>query len=255
MRIEKHDISFNVSGDYSEEWFGGGERSPWSYWESYTFHILDHYKGGTYIDIGAWIGPTVLYSANLYDRVIAVEPDVIALLRLEENLNANNFSNISIVKKGLSDNNGKSVFGGNGPLGNSESTLLINDKEDFFSYEGRHTNIWTEHDTVQIDTITIDTLIKEYDIDVNDINLIKLDVEGGEKIIIPHIKEFLNIHKPTFYVSLHYCYLRDEEAVEIVNTLFEIYDKCFIVSNNGIFKQVNKKEVLSSKSENLVFEK
>ena len=108
---------------------------------------------------------------------------------------------------------------------------------------------------VLIDTITIDTLIKEYDIDVNDINLIKLDVEGGEKIIIPHIKEFLNIHKPTFYISLHYCYLRDEEVVEIVNTLFEIYDKCFIVSNDGIFKQVNKKEVLSSKSENLVFEK
>jgi len=251
MKIEKNNISFNIH-PHSKEWFCQYYNNNW---EAETFHILDHYKGGTYIDIGAWTGPTVLYSANLYDRVIAIEPDPIALSILEENLNANNFSNVTVVKKGLSDNNGKSFFGGNGPLGNSESTLLINDKEDYFSYEGRHTNYWTEHDTVQIDTLTIDTLIKEYDIDVNNIKLIKLDVEGSEKIIIPHLKEFLNMHKPTFYVSLHYCYLRDDDVVELVNTLFEIYDKCFLFDIHGNIKQTNKEEVLSHRLEMLVFEK
>jgi tRNA/tmRNA/rRNA uracil-C5-methylase (TrmA/RlmC/RlmD family) len=85
-------VFFNIKGKFSEEWFSN---DTINLWEQDTFHILEYYKDlekDIYIDIGAWIGPTVLYSANIYNRVIAIEPDPIAIERLEENIKVNNFT-------------------------------------------------------------------------------------------------------------------------------------------------------------------
>ena len=42
-------------------------------WEPDTFNILDHYLkcNMVYMDVGAWIGPTVCYAAKKADLVIA----------------------------------------------------------------------------------------------------------------------------------------------------------------------------------------
>jgi FkbM family methyltransferase len=60
-------------------------------WEPDTFHALASFvpRGGLHIDIGAWIGPTVLFAANIAGRVIAVEPDVVARSMLLKNLELN----------------------------------------------------------------------------------------------------------------------------------------------------------------------
>jgi len=71
--------------------------------------------------------------------VIAIEPDPVALQRLKKNISANSFTNITLIEKALSSENTITQFGGNGKLGNSESTLLISNKEDYLSYQGRHT--------------------------------------------------------------------------------------------------------------------
>ena len=112
MNIKKNNCSFNIKGSYSEEWFSNNKLDTW---EPDTFHILEHYKtnkNSVYIDIGAWIGPTVLYSANIYNKVIAIEPDKIAIERLEQNMSCNNFNNITLIQKALSNINGRSKFGG-----------------------------------------------------------------------------------------------------------------------------------------------
>lgn len=85
MLITKNNISFNIKGSYSEKWFS---HNTFQLWEQNTFHILDYYQkqNGTYIDIGSWIGPTVMYASQLFDRVIAIEPDKLAYKRLVENL-------------------------------------------------------------------------------------------------------------------------------------------------------------------------
>ena len=65
MLIIKNNKSFNVKGSYSEKWFS---HNTFQQWEPNTFKILDYYQNlnGTYIDIGAWIGPTVMYASQLF---------------------------------------------------------------------------------------------------------------------------------------------------------------------------------------------
>ena len=132
MQIVKNNRSFLISRNetYSMYWFGNNKLD---HWEQDTFHIFEHYKNhkGIYIDIGAWIGPTTLYCANIFEKVIAIEPDPVALSRLKKNMSVNTFNNIILIEKGLSFENGISEFGGNGELGNSESTLLIANKKEF----------------------------------------------------------------------------------------------------------------------------
>ncbi len=43
-----------------------------------------------------------------------------------------------------------------------------------------------------IKTITLDNIIKTYNIDYNEISLIKVDIEGGEENIL---SELINIHE------------------------------------------------------------
>jgi len=254
MKIVKNKCSFLISKEeeYSMKWFSNNTLDKW---EPDTFHIFEYYKNnkGIYIDIGAWIGPTVLYCANIYKKVIAIEPDPVALSRLKKNISANNFNNIVLIEKGLSSENGITQFGGNGSLGNSESTLLIANKEEYLSYEGRHTR-HNHNEIVEIETITIEKLIEQQNIDAQNISLIKMDIEGGEKIVVPSLVNFLNTYKPVFYISLHRCFLKESDINEIIDILFNIYDKCYYFSENGEKKLIDKKFIQTKKLTSLVFE-
>lgn len=255
MLVTRNNHKFYISNDdeFSKKWFSTRYES----WEKDTFHILEHYKNhkeGIYIDIGAWIGPTVLYSANIYKKVVAIEPDPVALLRLKQNINANTFDNITLVEKGLSSKNGVSEFGGNGALGNSESTLLIANKEDYLSYDGRHTQRHKHDEIVTIETITIEHLINEVNINPEHISLIKMDIEGGEKIVVPSLVDFLRKYKPVFYISLHRCFLRNSEITEIIDILFGIYDKCYYFNSIGGKQIIDKVFIDNKKVCSLVFE-
>ena len=116
MEITKNNLSFTVTGSFSEKWFSNKQ---FHNWEKNTFHILDHYADSNlnYIDVGAWIGPTVLYAAQRFNKVVAIEPDRLAFHRLVENLSVNNFKNIIPVNKCLSYNDYFTAFGGNGKWG------------------------------------------------------------------------------------------------------------------------------------------
>jgi len=225
-------------------------------WERDSFHIFNHYKNnkGIYLDIGAWIGPTVLYCAGIYKKVIAIEPDPVSIGELKKNISANTFNNIVLIEKGLSSENGVTKFGGNGKLGNSESTLLIADKEDYLSYNGRHTEIHNHNEIVEIETITIENLIEEQNIDPQHISLIKMDIEGGEKIVVPALVNFLNKYKPVFYISLHRCFLRELEIDQLLDILFNIYDKCYYFSNSGKKILIDKRFIQKKSLCGLVFE-
>lgn len=255
MKILKNNYSFLISEDepYSMNWFSNNKLDNW---EKETFHIFEHYKNhkGIYIDIGAWIGPTVLYCANIYKKVIAIEPDPVALSRLKKNISVNNFNNIILIEKGLFSENGTTQFGGNGKLGNSESTILIANKEEYFSYEGRHTKNLSHDEIIEIKTITIERLIEQQNIDPKNISLIKMDIEGGEKIVVPSLINFLNKYKPIFYISLHRCFLKETDINLIINILFNIYDKCYSFNGDGVKIIVNKNIIKSKNLTSLVFE-
>jgi len=255
MNIIKNGHSFYVNGAYSINWFSNNKLDNW---EQDTFYILDYYKNkidGVYIDIGAWVGPTVLYAANIFNKVLAIEPDPIALERLEENLKVNNFKNITVIKKALSDSNSKSKFGGNGELGNSESTLLVS-YTDYSSWGGHRSKQDREQDIIEVETVTIETLLLEQNIIPSHISLIKMDIEGGELILVPYLKNFLKEHKPVFYISIHHGFLKEEHIILIINILFDIYDdNCYIFTEDGIKQKILKESVIKLKRNSIIFEK
>lgn len=220
-KITRNGHSFNVVGAYSKRWF----TKIFPRWEASTFKVLERYggSGGVYLDIGAWIGPTVLYSAHLFNRVIALDADPVALERLDANLAENDFDNITVVKKALSNVNAKSaVFGGNGPLGNSMSTLLVADPE-YANLDNKLVSARPKH-IVKVPTITIKKMLKEVSVRPSELRLIKMDIEGGELLTVPAMRVFLRKYKTPLYISIHPCFLRNEQVKYIVDMLFDIYE-------------------------------
>jgi len=255
--INKNNTTFNIDGEHSNYWYST-YYEPHGLWENDTFNIIDNYsdQNGIYIDIGAWIGPTVLYAANKYNKIICLEPDPIAIQELELNLSVNNFNNITLVKKALSNSVGHTKLGGNGPLGNSESTMLVTNPN--YSEEcwgGRHTKEERQSNIVDVETITLDKLLEDENINVQDIKLIKMDIEGGEFIVVPYLQDFLTKHKPVFYISLHRCFLTEDQINGIIDILFNIYDKCYTFDWWSTNKTLVTKEfVIANKIDGLVFE-
>jgi FkbM family methyltransferase len=248
-----------VNNRYNRLWFGK-DLNKLDYCEQYTTHILEYYKNkkdGILIDIGAWIGIFSLYSANLYNKIYSLEPDTIAYNRFIENLKCNNFRNIEIINKGINNENKISLFGGNGPLGNMESTLLINNDIWKNFKDGRQNGRWKDEQQhiIEIETITIEKLIEDYNINPNNISLIKFDIEGGEILVIPSMIKFLKLYKPPLYISLHYEFLPEKEVYNIIITLFDVYENCYYFTNDGEKKNITMIELKSdhSKSE-IVFE-
>src|SRR5918994_6819920 len=69
------------------------------FWERETFNVIDKFvtKGHTFIDVGAWIGPTVLYGVHRAARAFAFEPDPVAFPELEANAKANGIEALELI--------------------------------------------------------------------------------------------------------------------------------------------------------------
>lgn len=144
------------------------------------------------VDIGAWIGPTVLYAAAKGAQVHAFEPDPVAFKWLVASIAANQGfeSRVTLYNAALSDSVGSIPLytrsnSGDPKLGNSESS--------FFS-DGR-----APEATAQ--TLRADEMLSRNPL--NSARLIKIDIEGAEYIVIPNIRPILESRKPTVYLSLH----------------------------------------------------
>lgn len=73
-------LPFRLDPYHSKFWRRAGRGD----WEPETFAVLDaHLRGDAdYLDIGAWIGPTVLYAARKARHVWCFEPDPTAYRHL-----------------------------------------------------------------------------------------------------------------------------------------------------------------------------
>ena len=197
-------------------------------WERNTHKIFDKFldPNYSYIDIGAFIGATVLYGAQIAKKVYAIEPDPIAFKELEKNvmLNPGLKEKIELHKKCINIFSGKVRFGNCSTGGDSMSSL---------QFSAAKTS-WI------VDGITFEDFIKENHI--LDFNFIKMDIEGGEALILPTMKNYLKIHKPVLYLSLHQPFFKNprKDTEEIIDTL-EIYAN--IYSSDG--KKINFLDLMS----------
>src|SRR5690349_10667280 len=92
-------------------------------WEPETFRIFDRFidREHSYLDVGAFIGPTLLYGCQLAKRVYGFEPDPLAFAELKRNIELNRplTDNVQILELCLAPKSGQIGFGSAGEGGDS----------------------------------------------------------------------------------------------------------------------------------------
>lgn len=173
-----------------------------NFFQNETFEVLDKFlnKNKTFIDLGAWVGATAMYSSRMSKNVICVEADIDSYKDLKMNMENNCENNYNIINKAIYHINNTAIkFGKNRFLINSD----IND--------GTSTILNTNGEYSYISTITINKIIEDYNINYEDISIINVDIEGGEENIL---SDLYNIHKEyniPIYISFHYTWWNNKD--------------------------------------------
>lgn len=170
-------------------------------WENETFDIFDKYlnKEKQFLDIGAWVGVTCLYASRLSSYVVCVEADPVSVKKLQYNINTNLLdTNIIIEDSAIYHESSNVIFGPNkfsltSQLNDSMSQIKLNKTND--------SDILTK-------TITLDEIIKKYSL--NNLSLIKVDIEGGEEYILNDLLDYSYLKNIPVYISFHYDWWLDK---------------------------------------------
>jgi len=157
-------------------------------WEPQTFRVFDRFLDAehSYIDVGAWIGPTVLYGAQLAKRCYALEPDPLAFGKLLQNLALNPGLAVSVAQTCLERYSGTVRLGNRSRLGDSVSSRLFANADV----------------TWESSSVTIEDYVRQFDI--RDCSFIKMDIEGAEPNALRGAHDTLARWKPRISISAYH---------------------------------------------------
>lgn len=180
------------------KWIAGGS------WEPRTLDVFDRYLNNEsiYYDIGAWIGPTVLYASRTVREVYAFEPDPTAYSYLLTNLRLNQVTNAHPFNIALRPEDGSvamASFGGK--AGDSQTSVLKPRGGGSTTALGLSWTTWRSLTRAPSPTF------------------IKMDVEGAEFRLLPTLGEVLERDRPTLCLSTHAPYLAESERVRELTAL------------------------------------
>jgi FkbM family methyltransferase len=223
MNITRNKLSFQVTEGTPNEQFWKNET-----WETETYETFDKFitKDKIYLDIGAWIGPTVLYGAQLAKKVITFEPDPVAWTELQSNIALNPFTNIDAYQIAFADHTGTLKMGSDNRLG--ESVTRVGNFKDELSFE--------------TECILFDEFMSKLGDDVKDINFVKVDIEGAEYLIAQ--SQYLKNHTPPVLLSIHPEMMPDfNKNIEEIISLRSYYLACVFVSGSKTGQQVTDNDL------------
>ncbi len=199
------------------------KKLPEYYEMKYIANILEN--NDRFIDIGANIGAISLIAASRIGkkgRVYAFEPDINVLPRLRENVCLNDYKNIEIFNKAVSDSVSRIKFVNEGL---SEVSHLA----------------YSDNETVSVDSVksvTLDDFVLTRKI--KKIKMLKVDVEGAEMKVLLGAKKALS---RTSYLliemnknSLKYGYTFDQALNFIRRSRFDV----FMFSDSGKLVKISK---------------
>jgi FkbM family methyltransferase len=182
-------------------------------WEPGTFDILRRFLNpeAVYVDVGAWIGPTVLAAARLCRHVYCFEPDPQAYERLLMNLRLNRIRNVTPQHMAIYTHEGFISLGHPDGLDRSVSSILDG------GCDG----------AVRAACTTLQAAAARWQFDR--VDLLKMDVEGAEFDVLPASGEFLDRFKPNIFLSLHAGRLPAEQRAAKMQPIVELarrYRRC-----------------------------
>jgi FkbM family methyltransferase len=153
-------------------------------WEESTFRFIDALTSErtTFVDVGAWIGPITLYASRQANRVIALEPDPVALLELKDNVAAN-VGNVDVWGAAVSSQAGTMNVYAPGEFGDSSTS----------SFGGGKSTL--------VKTVTFADI--DVAIDASSNVVLKVDIEGHEYRIMEDLVQFAQMRRAPVHLSLH----------------------------------------------------
>lgn len=162
--------------------------------ESGYLWVLFSKNANVIFDIGANTGIYSLVSkcVNKESVIYAFEPSRNTNSKLLENINLNSFD-IKVFDLALSDINGKQLFYDSPSEVQTSASLSPEKNKNWDLYKGE---IWE----YEVNTQTLSTFIQENSI--QNIDLIKLDVEMHEPAVLNGYLEYLNIHLPVIFIEI-----------------------------------------------------
>jgi len=206
VNIRGHNFMIN---DSNSTWLWSTLES----WDPYTFNWIEKNKGKeVFWDIGAWIGPFTLYGSMAFNKVVAFEPDYVAVQSLFNNVKDNHLENVTIVRDGLYNEDTYVNFGFiGGKYGDSLSS--INHPSPF---------------STQIKTITIETAIKLY----GHPDFLKIDIEGGEEYLLD---DLIKYKFKSLCMSNHGQYMKNRKLFQekLNHSLVPLYN-CYSIHDDLI---------------------
>jgi len=173
-------------------------------WENASFNVYDKYlsKNNILIEIGGWVGGTSMYGCRKSKHVYSIEADTLSFDDMNKNLQTNCTNNYTLINKAVYNiDNIKLIFGKNVFLKNSK----MNDST---SHLYNHNQISDEY--YLVDTIRLESIIQNYQINPSEIGLIKVDIEGGEEKILNDLNDIYKKYKIPIYVSFHLTWWNDK---------------------------------------------
>lgn len=149
-------------------------------WEPYTFAFLRRWltRESTYFDVGAWVGPTVLYAAHFASKCFAYEPDPTAFAALTKNLSLNPHLSILPIYAAVSDATGCVSLGTSTGWGDSMSCI------------GKGAS------RIEVPSLDFGYLLDSW---AAHRVFVKMDIEGGEAAALHAMGE----RRPTLLLSVH----------------------------------------------------
>ena len=196
-------------------------------WEPETERIYQRFvlPGSTVLDIGAWIGPTILFAlACGAGRIVALEPNPGSFRAIESIIKDNPIlaSRIELIGKAVSDKSGIVSMGlPPGEMDTSTSSLSGND------FEAK--------------AVSLVELQEKFD--AGNISLIKIDIEGAEAMLGDGLSLLAARKYQAIHLSLHVpCFPAGTDTNHFIRSLsgFDIFDdRGTYLSHKALSERIN----------------
>ena len=148
---------------------------------------LDSVRNKHIIDAGGYVGDTALLFSSYTDKNIHVfeaSPSNMDIIR--ETIRLNHLDNIVPVSKALGEKSGTATFS----LGERNSCNSLVERPGYN---------YTDH--IEVPVITLDDYVRENNLEVG---LIKVDIEGGEQLLLKGAVETIRTQHPILLISIYH---------------------------------------------------
>jgi FkbM family methyltransferase len=218
------------------EYINTGRAEPYSgNVEIVKEYIKNNNRNNTYIDVGVNIGTHSIVYSKIFNNVIAFEPDEYNYNQSKENFIINNVHNINLYNKGLGDCN-KFV---------SMKRHSEHSRGCLYTVNGGN-----------IECVTLDSL------ELNNIDYIKIDVEGNELSVLRGAIETINRNQPIIEFEFNELAtklfnIKYKDIEYFLNNIGYFFDKkensnyYFVYNNKQIFKNIYENSLWNGNNENI----